>query len=112
MFEFRKQIGAAKSRYFDGVYGNEQLNLMILATHPDYRRQGAASMLMQWGLEKATREKVALTLFSSPMGLPLYTKLGFNTVSVIEVRVEGEEEHKTLPVMAWTPPSMSNGHHA
>lgn len=107
MLEFRKQLGVAKARYFDDVYGNNQLNLMILATHPEYRRMGAASMLMKWGLDRAAEDGAALTLFSSPMGLPLYTKLGFDSLTVIEIRVEGEKEKSTLPVMVWTPPSLT-----
>jgi GNAT superfamily N-acetyltransferase len=105
MTEFRKQLKAAKASYFDDAYGDSQLNLMILATHPKYRRHGAALKLMQWGMDKAEQEHAALTLFSSPMGLPLYSKLGFTTKTLVQVQVEGEEEKITLPAMSWIPPS-------
>ncbi|KAH8682703.1 hypothetical protein BX600DRAFT_522179 [Xylariales sp. PMI_506] len=103
MLEFRKVFNAAKSRYFDKVYGNRQLNLLMLATHPEYRRQGAATMLMKWGMERAERNDVALSLFASPMGSLVYTKLGFKKLAVVHVQVADEEEFKELPAMVWTP---------
>jgi hypothetical protein len=61
-------------------------------------------MLVKWGLEKAERERLAVTLFSSPMGLMLYARLGFKEVTTVHVQVEGEEEAIDLPAMVWTPP--------
>ncbi|KAI1131698.1 hypothetical protein F5Y10DRAFT_261859 [Nemania abortiva] len=103
MTEFRNQIGQAKKNWFDKVYGDAQLNLMILATHPDYRRLGAAAKLVKWGQDKAKRERVAVTLFASPMGYPLYSKVGFTVVGSIHVQVEGDDAFIDLPAMVWTP---------
>jgi predicted acetyltransferase len=105
MLEFRKALARAKAEWFDARYGNEHLNLMILATHPDHRRQGAASKLLAWGIQEAQTKKVSITLFSSPMGLPLYRKNGFEQVGLVHVQVEGEEEYIELPAMVLDPPS-------
>ena len=105
MLEFRKQLARAKKTWFDARYGDEQLNLMILATHPDYRRQGAGSKLLKWGIEEAAAKKVGITLFSSPMGLPLYRGLGFRQAGLVHVQVEGESEYVELPAMIMDPPS-------
>ena len=104
MREFRKVLREAKTSWFDQQYGDAQLNLLILATHPDYRRQGAGRKLVQWGLDKASDEGVALTLFSSPMGLKLYSKMKFREVNKARVQVQGEEESITIPGMIWEPP--------
>lgn len=103
MLEFRKQLHKAKTAWFDSRYGDEQLNLMVLATHPDYRRRGAATLLVRWGVDQAARRGAAITLFSSPMGLPLYTKLGFRPVGLVHCQVDGEEEFVELPGMIWEP---------
>ena len=105
MLEFRKQLARAKAEWFDSRYGHEQLNLMILATHPDYRRQGAGSKLLGWGIQEAKTKKVGITLFSSPMGLPLYRKNGFAEVGLIPVQVQGENEYVELPAMVLDSPS-------
>lgn len=104
ILEFRKQVKVAKDKFFDPMYGDRQLNLMILATHPSYRRLGAARMMMDWGIEKARKERLSITLLSSPMGLFVYEKLGFKSMGQIHVQVEGEEEFLELPVMSWTSP--------
>jgi hypothetical protein len=45
-------------------HDERQLNLMVLCTHPNYRRRGAATLLVEW--EQAAREAaVTLTLFAN-----------------------------------------------
>ncbi|OOQ83688.1 hypothetical protein PEBR_36034 [Penicillium brasilianum] len=51
--------------------------LDMLGTHPDYRKRGAGSMLVQWGCDLADREGVAAYLDASKAGAPLYEKFGF-----------------------------------
>jgi GNAT superfamily N-acetyltransferase len=103
MTKFRSCISAAKGKWFNGKYGEKQIMLMNLATHPDYWRRGLGFELCRWGLDKAEAEGLEVTLFSSPMGLPLYTKLGFHEVGMMHCQVEGEEESIDLPVMEWGP---------
>ncbi|KAK5635988.1 hypothetical protein RRF57_011700 [Xylaria bambusicola] len=75
---------------------------MLLGTHLDYRRLGAASMLLKWGQEKAKVEEVVMTLFASPMGYPLYSKVGFTEVDKIHIQVEGDDASVEHLAMVWT----------
>jgi GNAT superfamily N-acetyltransferase len=49
----------------------------MLVTHPDYRRQGAASILIQWGCDLADQNGVAAYLDAHEDAAPLYRKFGF-----------------------------------
>lgn len=51
--------------------------LDIVATHPDYQRQGAASMLVKWGCDLADIERVSTYVSASKKGASLYTKFDF-----------------------------------
>ncbi|KAI3325230.1 hypothetical protein HD806DRAFT_533821 [Xylariaceae sp. AK1471] len=103
MNKFRQELGKAKKAWFDDVYGNDQLNLLILATHPEYRRLGAAARLVAWGQEEAKAEGIPVTVFSSPMGFPLYTKMGFTQIGSVHVQVDGDDAFTDLPGMVWNP---------
>lgn len=46
-------------------------------THPDYRRQGVADKLMQWGVEKADELGLEMWLNATPGAIALYKKHGF-----------------------------------
>lgn len=92
MKAFRVALAKAKDKYFNSEYGEEQIQLLILATLPDYQRQGAATRLSQWGIDYARKEKLAVTLFASAIGERLYGKLGFTKLGEVETRVDGEEE--------------------
>ncbi|KAH8655663.1 hypothetical protein BX600DRAFT_515398 [Xylariales sp. PMI_506] len=50
MIQFRDTIKKATETYFSKY--DKQLSLLILATLPKYRRQGAVSMLVEWGKER------------------------------------------------------------
>ena len=56
------------------------LVLNTLVTHPKYRRQGAASILLEWGLQQAAAVNVPTYLLASQSGQPLYLKNGFKPV--------------------------------
>ncbi|PMD45735.1 hypothetical protein L207DRAFT_420211 [Hyaloscypha variabilis F] len=100
MQQFRKTISKAKEEWFDNRFGESQMCLTTLATHPEYMRRGAGSALCEWGIRKAVAENLkAVTLFSSPMGKRLYTKLGFRQVGLVHTQVEGEEEFLEFPGM-------------
>lgn len=61
----------------------------MLGTHPDYRRRGAASMLVAWGCEVADRDGVPAYVDASEDGLPLYQRFGFEDRSDAKVREKG-----------------------
>lgn len=97
---FSSQSAEAKSRFFDTRYGGRgHMFLRILLCHPDYRRRGAGSELVQWGLKRAVARGLDATLFSSPMGYSLYRQLGFRECGRFLVRVDGEMEHLEVPAM-------------
>jgi predicted N-acetyltransferase YhbS len=73
-------------------YGNQQVHLLLLATHPDHQHKGAASLLCNWGLEVAMKRQWPLTLVSSESGKPLYEYLGYDCVGKIHIQAKGEDD--------------------
>lgn len=69
----RKEYMGTKPFYF----------LHILATHPDHYRRGAGAMLLDWGTRQADRARLPAFLESSPMGKPLYERMGFQAKEVV-----------------------------
>jgi len=64
----------ANHEYLNGKYGT----IMNVYTIPSYRRRGIAQTLLEMAVEKARKENLsALNLKASPMGYPLYKKIGF-----------------------------------
>lgn len=49
----------------------------MLGTHPDFRRRGAASMLVAWGCDLADQIGVAAYIDASKEGAVVYEKFGF-----------------------------------
>ncbi|KAF6220771.1 hypothetical protein HO133_002451 [Letharia lupina] len=99
MQAFKKSLGEAKEILLDRIYGENQLFLLSLATHPDHHRRGAGTMLCRWGMAKAREEGSTVTLFASVIGKMLYEKLGFKQVGMAHVQVDGEEEGLDIPAM-------------
>ena len=60
-------------------------NLTILGVLPSHARQGIASRLLQWGIDKADEEDKAIYLNSSPPGVGLYQKHGFKVLRRVTV---------------------------
>lgn len=88
-------------------------DLQSLATHPSYRRLGAASRVLQWGIDQAEaqakeqnpsrddRNKIeGAYLESTPAGLSTYLKLGFEEVGSMEHDLgDGKEGYKFVCLM-------------
>ena len=49
----------------------------------EYRRRGAGTLLLQWGLERADRLGLETFLESTEIGRPLYAKNGFTVLNEI-----------------------------
>lgn len=49
----------------------------MLATHTDYRRMGAARLLLIWGCQVADQEDALIYIDSSEAGKPTYERFGF-----------------------------------
>ncbi|CAH0037033.1 unnamed protein product [Clonostachys rhizophaga] len=97
---FPRAVRAASDEKFDSRYGEKQVHLQILGTHPDYQRRGAASTLLRYGIQQAREEKLPITLLASPMGQPLYATFGFEDRGKVFVQLDGEEDKVTLDAMA------------
>ncbi|TKX23020.1 acetyltransferase-like protein 10 [Elsinoe australis] len=55
----------------------KHIYLDTVATHPDYQRRGAGSMLVKWGCDLADAEGVSAYVDASKDSAPLYAKFGF-----------------------------------
>jgi len=66
----------------------EILTLQAVVTATSYQRRGIGSRLVNVGLEKADKEGVEVYLSGSPMGVPVYKKLGFEEVGRIEIPLQ------------------------
>ncbi|KAH7253173.1 hypothetical protein FSOLCH5_013968 [Fusarium solani] len=86
-----------------------QVYLNILYTHPDYRRQGVADMILNWGKKKADKMGVEMWLDATELGVPVYKKHGFTVVNVNRLQPTkaepGEEwmeiEKELQPMTFW-----------
>jgi predicted N-acetyltransferase YhbS len=59
--------------------------LCELNISPKFQRRGLGSQLVKYGLEKADGDEVMVYLSGSPMGVPVYRKLGFEEVGRLEL---------------------------
>lgn len=107
---FRSTVAATDKQFWDRTTGKFPRNVRVtaLATHPDYRRRGAAKALVEWGLSwvEASRAKmegkgkgwedVVVGVEATKEGRCLYQNLGFEDVGLEELRdEEGEVRVKT-----------------
>jgi len=103
MSAFRDACATAKTQFFDSRFARGHMFLKILMCHPDYRRRGCGRALTSWGVRYARRRGLTTTLFSSPMGYPLYRKLGFQEVDCFRVQVAGEDAFLDIPALVLPP---------
>lgn len=96
---FRESSKAAKASFFDTQYAAGYMFLKILLCHPSHRRLGAGTALVEWGMSAADVQGVNTALFSSPMGVHLYRKLGFQDIGRFQVKVDGDDEELDIPAM-------------
>ncbi|KAL6717672.1 hypothetical protein ACLMJK_005587 [Lecanora helva] len=76
---------ASGKRMREQVMGRGDYALLAtLCTSPKYRRQGAASQLVAWGLSLADAHYLPSYVESTPSGLSLYLKHGFQKVDTLE----------------------------
>jgi len=100
---YRPAMTKAKKPYCEDERGERRLILQILATHPNYRRRGAATTLCKSGMELAAEQDLVISLFASPIGRELYKHLGFLTLGAAVVNVDGDFSERKLvfTVMEW-----------
>jgi hypothetical protein len=54
---------------------------------PEAQRRGAASLLLQWGIERATNDRLPIFLYAEPQGYTLYKSLGFIEIEGQTIRI-------------------------
>ncbi|KAM7198458.1 hypothetical protein V8F33_004964 [Rhypophila sp. PSN 637] len=59
--------------------------LQTLAAHPDYKRRGIGTTLLQWGIDQAKADKANLFLTATGEGKYLYERQGFVQLSEFDV---------------------------
>lgn len=101
MRRFNEVIGSMINTYFQ-PYGNQQVILANLATHPDYRRRGCGGALCQWGIKKAAEQGWVVTVLGSPMGRLLYLAQGFRELAIEPLAVEGEDETLNISCLVYS----------
>lgn len=84
---------------------DELWNLDLLVTDRPYRRRGAASKLLEYGLAKADEEGVHCRVEASPMGKLLYEVYEFKELEVRTVKTEGDTETLSISCMRRLPSS-------
>lgn len=103
MAAYRTAILIAQTQTIDARYGCSVISLAQLVTHPAYFRRGAGSLLLEWGISLAEKEKIPITLFAGPMAIKLYRRFGFRTVVNVKVQCSGEDSNIEFPGMKWEP---------
>lgn len=76
--------------------------------HPDYQGKGVGAQLMQWGMNVAEQLNLPVYLESTVEGVPLYKKLGFQTLSegiVFKPEITRVDKEVRAPLMAKMPSS-------
>lgn len=74
---------------WDGTHPG--LGLTFIGTDPLHERRGAASLLLQWGLQRCNQDNVPAYLESTVDAAPLYERLGFTSVGSISMVLKGGE---------------------
>ncbi|KAI3399938.1 hypothetical protein diail_5094 [Diaporthe ilicicola] len=69
---------------YEVIKGRPHYLLGMIVTSPEYRRRGAAALLVQWGIDRADERGVEIYIESSTAGKPLYEKFGLRTLKVFE----------------------------
>lgn len=103
MREHSRACSEGRGAFLDSRFGAEQIHLQALGTRPSHLRRGLARRLCQWGMGRAARDGVVITLLASPMGRGVYPRFGFEELGTITAQVEGKEERTHLYAMAWDP---------
>jgi ribosomal protein S18 acetylase RimI-like enzyme len=73
-------------------FANLQSGITFIGTDPRYERRGAASLMVQWGLERCRAENYPAYLESTMNAVPLYDRHGFVAVEKIYLELETANE--------------------
>lgn len=96
-------MAKAKKSLFDDYHRGRHFQLQILATLPKFQGRGAGSLLCRWGIKVAESKGMPISVFASPMGRKLYSKLGFGKVRDVVVQVDADDLRVVLTAMSYEP---------
>jgi GNAT superfamily N-acetyltransferase len=99
--KFNKPIVDKRNEW---MAGHPHAVLRYMAVAPKWRRKGIATMCVQWGVDRCRELGIPAYLEASDEGAPVYEKLGFEKVDIVEAPWEGEIF--AYPVMIWWPERM------
>lgn len=77
--------------------GRPYVLMHILATHPRHHRRGVGAMQLKWGFAIADERNLPVYLEASPMGQPLYARMGFETVGWLPMDAKLWGAQKDIP---------------
>lgn len=86
-------------------------SMELLVTDREFRRRGAATRIVQWGISEADKERLICGVEASIMGAPLYAANGFQKLDTWIVQVPGDEASLSYDVMRREPISKKQGHY-
>ncbi|KAH7062471.1 hypothetical protein B0J12DRAFT_238657 [Macrophomina phaseolina] len=77
------------------------IGLSLLVTASEYRRRGTASLIIQWGIDKADEVGIEVYVDSSEARKQVYEKFGFRALKRIEFNMsqlgyEGMDVHTSM----------------
>lgn len=64
------------------------LDIQLLATDPSYQRRGLASKLLKHVFQMADKEGKMSYIEATAAGFPVYQKIGYRQVDIVEVDLE------------------------
>lgn len=80
--------------------------LMHLVTRQSHRGRGAASMLIEWGIERAREDGAPAYLEAGVLGVPAYRRHGFREIGEllrVDLRECGVDMEIVMAKMGWFP---------
>ncbi|KAF2140367.1 uncharacterized protein K452DRAFT_230703 [Aplosporella prunicola CBS 121167] len=93
---FRDFIGELFVRRMQLMGATPHWYLELLATHPAHQRRGAASLLIAAVLDDPANAETAAYVESSPQGVRLYPRHGFEPQGSLVLQIEGHGPYETL----------------
>lgn len=99
--DWERKAKAAERNYVHDVFGEQQLYLEELATHPDYQSRGAGTQLVSRGIERGRRQGVNVTLLAQPTAEEFYLRRGFAEMRNISIESVDGDEAFVFNVMAY-----------
>jgi GNAT superfamily N-acetyltransferase len=81
------------------TFPSPTLYLDFIVVSNTHQRRGIGKLLMTWGIDYARERNVDIWTEASPMGLGLYTGLGFEERGTFAVSVEGENVGVRMPIL-------------